>query len=151
MSNYFLTTTFIVSFFIGWIGMFFGILLSFFLSNRSQRIEGIVMGFVGGLMLSTVCFDLLPESFKYGYFSLGLISVVFALLLAAYLEGCIEHKNHVSTDNRKHTYFNSALLMALGIGIHNIPGGIALGSLLGISIVKGLHLGIILLLHGNIQ
>lgn len=38
--------------------------------------------------------------------------------------------------------------MAVGIGIHNIPGGIALGSLLNISYTKGIQLAIALLLHG---
>lgn len=38
--------------------------------------------------------------------------------------------------------------MALGIGIYNIPRDIALGSMFLFSPIRGLHLGVLLLLHG---
>jgi ZIP family zinc transporter len=37
--------------------------------------------------------------------------------------------------------------MAVGTGIHNIPGGIALGSLLNDSYTKGIQLAIALFIH----
>ncbi len=39
--------------------------------------------------------------------------------------------------------------MAIGIGINNIPSGVALGSLLSTNPIKGLHLAIAFIIHEN--
>ena len=47
----------------GWFGILIGIFFSFFIKRRGRRFKGTVLGFIGGLMLAIVCFDLLPEMF----------------------------------------------------------------------------------------
>lgn len=133
-----------------WIGMFTGMLLSSIITERGDRAKGATLGFIGGLMLATVCYDLLPESFEIGNMYIGFAGAVIGLILGTYLDGKVKH-NHNDLNiarGKKARLLRAASLMALGIGIHNIPGGIALGSMLFISPIKGLHLGVVLLLHG---
>lgn len=138
----------IVGFLTAWIGMFAGMLLSLIITKRGNRAKGTILGFIGGLMLATVCFDLLPESFEVGNLYIGLAGIIIGLILGTYLDGHVKHNKFKLVSNKKARFLKAAILMALGIGIHNIPGGVALGSMLFFSEIKGLHLGIVLLLHG---
>ncbi|UZQ48893.1 ZIP family metal transporter [Clostridium kluyveri] len=131
-----------------WIGILTGILFSFFIKRRGRRFKGTVLGFIGGLMLAIVCFDLLPESFEAGSIYIATIGITFGLILAVLLDGKLEHDKIPTSDNKKHRFLKAGIFMAIGIGIHNIPSGIALGSLLSTSSIKGLHLAIALILHG---
>lgn len=135
-------------YFTAWMGILTGILFSFFIKNRARRFKGTVIGFVGGLMLSIVCFDLLPESFEVGSIYVALIGITFGLILAVLLDGKLDHVNISTFDNKKNRFMKAGIFMAIAIGIHNIPSGIALGSLLSTSPIKGIHLAIALILHG---
>lgn len=135
-------------YFTAWMGILTGILFSFFIKNRGRRFKGTVIGFVGGLMLSIVCFDLLPESFEAGSIYVALIGITFGLILAVLLDGKLDHVNISTFDNKKNRFMKAGIFMAIAIGIHNIPSGIALGSLLSTSPIKGIHLAIALILHG---
>lgn len=132
----------------GWIGILTGILFSFLIKRRGRRFKGTILGLIGGLMLAIVCFDLLPESFEAGSIYISIVGITFGLILAVILDGKLEHDKIPASDNRKHRFLKAGIFMAIGIGIHNIPSGIALGSLLSTSPIKGLHLAIALILHG---
>lgn len=133
-----------------WIGMFTGMLLSSIITERGDRVKGATLGFIGGLMIATVCYDLLPESFEIGNMYIGFSGAIIGLILGTYLDGKVKHNHNdlSKASGKKARFLKAASLMALGIGIHNIPGGIALGSMLFFSPIRGLHLGVVLLLHG---
>lgn len=131
-----------------WMGILTGILFSFFIKDRGRRFKGTVLGFIGGLMLAIVCFDLLPESFEAGSIYIASIGITFGLVLAVLLAGKLGHDHIHATNNKKDRFLKAGIFMAIAIGIHNIPSGIALGSLLSTSPIKGLHLTIALILHG---
>ncbi|MGB4659766.1 MAG: ZIP family metal transporter [Mobilitalea sp.] len=128
------------------IGILTGLLLSFFINRRGRRFRGTTLGFIGGLMLAIICFDLLPESFEAGSVYIVTIGITFGLLSAIILEGRIDHA-YISGLNTKNKFLKAAIFMAIGIGIHNLPSGIALGALYS-SPIKELHLAMALILHG---
>ncbi|HBB28819.1 Zinc transporter ZupT [bioreactor metagenome] len=132
----------------GWIGILIGIFSSAFIIGRGNRFKGTVLGFIGGFMLAIVCFDLLPESFEAGGIYITIMSIAFGLILAVILDGKLEHNKISVLNNKSHGFSKAAIFMAIGIGIHNIPSGIALGSLISTSPIKGFHLIIALILHG---
>ncbi|MBW9158749.1 hypothetical protein G9F71_010175 [Clostridium sp. FP2] len=53
-----------IGFFTAWIGTMVGLLLCFITTDNDRRVKGTVLGFLGGLMLAIICFDLIPESFE---------------------------------------------------------------------------------------
>ncbi|EQB86138.1 ZIP family zinc transporter [Clostridium punense] len=150
MNNIFISTLTMgtLGFIISLTGLLTGMLLSSFVKRRGKRFKGTLLGFVGGLMLAIVCFDLLPESFEVGSVYIGIIGITFGLIISVLLDSELEH-NHEHTSSRiNHRYFKAAMLMAIGIGIHNIPGGIAFGSLFCSNSTKGFHLALALVIHG---
>jgi len=132
----------------GWIGILIGIIFSTFFTGTGSRFKGTVLGFIGGFMLAIVCFDLLPESFETGSTYKATVGITFGLILAVILDGKLDHNSIFISNNKNNGFFKAAILMAISIGIHNIPSGVALGSLISTSPIKGYHLILALILHG---
>jgi len=136
-----------IGFFTAWIGTMLGMLLCFIPINNGRRFKGTVLGFLGGLMLAIICFDLIPESFENSNVYIANFGLFIGLITALLLDsGISNHNSERFNSNQK--YLKVALFIAVGIGIHNIPAGIALGSLLNTSYTQGVQLAIALLLHG---
>ncbi|MDP4147182.1 MAG: ZIP family metal transporter [Bacillota bacterium] len=131
-----------------WCSLLLGILISLITAKTNNRIKGTLLGFIAGLLLSVVCFDLIPEAFKEASIPLGLISMVIGLIFSAILDGQLHQRMPRCSSNKNQHLFNAAIFMTIGFAIDNFPAGIALGSLLSISIIKGLQLAAILILHG---
>ena len=137
-----------IGFFTAWIGTMLGLLLCFLTTDNGRRVKGTILGFLGGLMLAIICFDLIPESFVNSNAYISTFGMFIGLITALLLDSGISHHNFEALNSKKQRYLKVAFFMAIGTGIHNIPAGIALGSLLNISYIRGTQLAIALLLHG---
>ena len=131
----------------GFIGILTGIILSFLTSKKGKRFQGTIMGFTAGLMIATVCFDLLPEAFSRGGLYIGIIGVTLGVLITVKLDHTINHYMKKTKYLKGSQYLKTGLLMAFGLSIHNIPEGIAIGALAGSSMASGLRLAVIVALH----
>lgn len=132
----------------GLIGMGLGMLFSNLTIKVGYRLKRVLLGIISGIMLSIVCFDLIPEAIEESNIYVVLAGLFFGLVLSNVLDKALEEKITITLNDGKERLFKAAVMMAIGIGIHNIPGGIALGSLLYISYIEGISLSIILILHG---
>ncbi|MDP4146798.1 MAG: ZIP family metal transporter, partial [Bacillota bacterium] len=137
-----------LGFFTAWCSLLLGILISLITAKTTNRFRGTLLGFIAGLLLSVVCFDLIPEAFKDGGTRLCLISMIIGLIFSTILDGHLHQRTPESRQNKNQHLFNAAIFMTIGFAIDNFPAGIALGSLLSISLLKGLQLALILILHG---
>lgn len=131
-----------------WLGLFFGGIVSFFIKERGIRIRGSVLGFLGGLTLGIVFFDLLPEAVKFGNIYLSMFGTFFGLGLAVILDGKLENHEGSASANKSSNFLKVAIFMAIGISIHNLPSGLALGSLYDHSVQNGVYFSIALILYG---
>lgn len=131
-----------------WIGIFIGIILSIFLKNTVNRVKGTILGLLGGFMLGVVCFDLLPGTFEAGSIYIATIGIAMGLILSVILDGKLENNNSSDLNKNYNGYLKAAIFMSIGIGIHNLPSGVAIGSLIYGSPESGFHLIIALILHG---
>ncbi|MDF3003034.1 MAG: hypothetical protein K0Q48_3153 [Bacillota bacterium] len=132
----------------GFAGLSIGIAVSHFTKRRGRRFRGTALGFIGGLMLAIVTFDLLPESYEQGNVFITAAGIIFGLVLAVFLDGTLHHDNILLAGRHSGRFVKAAIFMAIGIGIHNIPSGIALGSLFLASPIKAFHLAVALTIHG---
>lgn len=147
----FLNTIFITGisgFLTAFAGMFVGVTSSAFVQKKGKRFKGTALGLLGGITLGVVCFDLLPESFEASGAKTAMAGFIIGLFFAVILDGKLDHGNITSMDMGGTNFFKAAIFMAIGIGIHNFPSGVALGSLITVGPIKGLHLVIALILHG---
>lgn len=140
--------SFIISLLSGVIGITLGVIFAYIIANRGRRFEAALSGFTGGLMLSIIYIDVLPEAFNHAGLWLSLLGIFIGVIILLWIEGIIDKKltkNH--TKQLKNSYLKTAMLISIALAFHNIPEGIAIGSLLSYSLHKGLKFGMIITIH----
>lgn len=110
------------------IGLAVGVLNYYLLNFKNSKIMGMLLGGASGLMLAIICFDILPESLKGDRIDLTFVGMAIGCLLGLLLDDAVPNiesrfKLKVSTMRKM------AIVLALGIAIHNIPEGFAFGTL----------------------
>ncbi|MCT4596266.1 MAG: ZIP family metal transporter [Vallitalea sp.] len=138
--------SFFISFGTGMVGLSIGILIIYELSERGKRFEGAMLAFTAGLMLSIVCFELLPKAFEIGGLKIGLLGIGIGIFLVIIIEDLIDDNKYLNI-NFSSMYLKSAILLSVAFSIHNIPEGIAIGSMLSISSIEGLKFAFAILVH----
>lgn len=129
----------IVGLSVGVIGTGLGGIVAFFMKNPSKRFLSFVLGITSGLMLSIVCFDLLPEAFELGQLHIAIVGIIIGVVTIICLDFLLPENNE--------DFLKTGILLGIGIALHNFPEGLAIGSGfmatkelgIGISIVIGLH------------
>lgn len=130
---------------VGIIGTGLGGFLSLLWKNPGDKFMSIILGVSGGLMLSVVTFDLLPEAFDIGGVPLSILGIVGGIIVTALMDELLPNFDNILKGRGK--YFKLGLLMALGLALHNLPEGLAIGSGftagnklgLGLTLIIGLH------------
>ncbi|MFT9496675.1 ZIP family metal transporter [Anaerosolibacter sp.] len=139
--------TTLIGFAVGMMGTGLGGLIAFFLRNPSRKFLSFILGCSSGLMLAIVCFDLLPEAFELGHISIGVLGIVAGVMLIVFLDTKISDDHGHGLLLSKESFVKTGFLLGVGVALHNLPEGLAIGSGfmatkelgIGISIVIALH------------
>lgn len=127
--------------------MLIGMFLCYLIGDSGKRFKGTILSFLSGMMIAIVSFDLIPDSFENNQY-IAALGVLLGLIVAIALDSSMNHTPGEIFRSKEQHYINIATFIAIGIGIHNIPSGLALGALLSSSQAKGFKLATALLLHG---
>ncbi len=109
-------------------GLLTGILLLYVFCIKDQRMMGMLFGGTSGMMLAMICFDVLPEALSKGRIELVFVGMVIGLLSGLLIDDvAFSLERHTK---RKVFYAGKmGVILALGIALHNLPEGFALGAL----------------------
>ena len=129
------------------LGVTTGMLLLLLLRFQSKRLQGMMMGLAAGLMTAIICFDILPEAFEQGGVLLALVGVVLGLSGGLSLDNLAATVSQRLNPKKTNNNVKTGVVLTMAIALHNIPEGIALGTLLAISPQTGLKVALIVLLH----
>lgn len=141
----------LIGLFFGTFGTTLGGILGVSFKNTSNKFLSFVLSLAAGLMLSVVCFELIPEATKISNtptILLGIILGIFVMILC----DIIVAKKFSNSSGSKHKNSKSELLktgiiISIGLGIHNFPEGLAIGSGFEASIKLGYSLALAIALH----
>lgn len=151
----------VISFLAGVVGTGAGGLIVTFIKSPDDNLPGMMMGFSGGIMLSIVLFDMLPESMEAGMLVPAVAAIAGALILHI-IHGVIPGHSHGHSHNHSHSHAKggkkstgnmraTGMMMIAGIALHNLPEGLAIGSGLASGPASmgnyGLELAILMTLH----
>ena len=144
----------LIGFLCGMIGTGLGGFLTILLKNPSKRFMAVLLGFTSGIMLSVVCFDLLPEAFKLGSVWLSFVGMSIGVGLILLIDEFIPSELSMTKNARSihrseadYGFIKSGILLGAGIAIHNFPEGLAVGSGFAANNALGLGLAIVIALH----
>ena len=155
----------LISLLVGAVGMGLGALFTATFGSKTDKMIGIFLSFAGGVMISIVFLELIPEAIEYSNITVAIIGLIMGAVLVGVLNYVMDkisnagkakvklhgtytelfHSEDVVT--RKKSMFRSGLIMLFAIGLHNIPEGLALGAAGYHDLSLGITLAIIIGLH----
>ena len=150
--SYLLRTT-LIGLFFGTFGTTIGGIIGVNIKNTSNKFLSFILSFASGLMLAIVCFDLIPESMQITNISNTVIGVVLGVICMIACDILVQKKfNSVGSDTPVIPKHNSSLLktgiiVSIGLALHNLPEGLAIGSSFEASIKLGYSLALAICLH----
>ncbi len=132
----------------GVIGTGAGGLLSIIIKNPTPRFTGTIMAFAAGVMLSIVFLELIDEAIEFSGYWAAILGLALGMAVFYLLDHFLPHHHPVTPEETPFgKYLKKGTLLALGIGLHNFPEGLAIGSGFVGSTELGISLAILIALH----
>lgn len=131
----------------GVIGSGAGGAVAYFVPQLSERLMGTILGLSAGVMLAVVFMELIPEGISITGLSFPLIGLILGALVFLLLDNCLPHDHFFSSEKEKLPFLKKGVLLAIGIALHNLPEGLAIGVGFAASSSLGTTLAILIALH----
>ena len=138
-----------IGLFFGTFGTTIGGIIGISLKNTSNKFLSFILSFASGLMLSIVCFDLIPESMEISNISSTVIGVIIGVICMIGCDILVQKrfKNTVNSSSTKNNLLKTGIIVSIGLALHNFPEGLAIGSSFEASIKLGYSLALAICLH----
>ena len=127
----------------GFLGTGLGGLIAILLPRLSSRAISRILHFTGGLMISIVCFELLPEALVLDE-SAAILSLLLGIAVMLLSDVVLTRFGKRHGGN---SLLRSGMLIGIGIALHNFPEGLAVGAGYADAPVFGLALCLAIVLH----
>lgn len=128
------------------IGLEIGIILLYIFRVRSSRLIGMLFGGTSGLMIALICFDVLPHALEKNRIDLVIIGVMIGVTIGLLLDDLAPYlEKAVKIEGSR--LLRTAFTLMVGIALHNIPEGFALGTLSHVSFDAIRKFAFVLMLH----
>lgn len=144
-----LLKTTILGLFFGTFGTTIGGLLGIFMKRNSNKFLSFILSLASGLMMAVVCFDLIPNALKISNIVMVIIGILIGIITMIFCDLLVEKKfsNKTTLKGSKNNLLKTGLIVSIGLGIHNFPEGLAIGSGFEASMKLGLSLALAICLH----
>ena len=139
--------TTLLGLFFGTFGTTIGGIIGIFLNKTSNKLLSFVLSFASGLMTSVVCFELIPEALNISEFQNVLYGIILGIITMITCDIVVKKKINEKSKNKTNSLLKTGIIVSVGLAIHNIPEGLAIGSGFEASIKLGLSLAIAIALH----
>jgi len=154
----------VMSLLAGVIGMGLGGLLTALFGSRTDRMTSIFLSFAGGVMISIVFLELVPDAIELSNMATAIAGLVLGAGLVLALNNLMDRLTNASNGSKLHETFaeffhsdemlsrnssmlRSGIVMLFAIGLHNVPEGLAMGAAGHYDASLGLTLAILIGLH----
>lgn len=151
MQNIINTTT--LGLFFGTIGTTIGGIIGCSLKSRSNKFLSFILSLAAGLMMAVICFDLIPESLGISSIIEVIIGITLGIIVMIFCDIIVDKKFNNKKSNQKDSknvasnLVKTGIIVSIGLAIHNIPEGLAIGSGFEASTKLGFSLAIAICFH----
>ena len=128
------------------LGLEVGIVLLYLFKVKNNRVIGMLFGGTSGLMMAMICFDILPQALSKNRMDLVIIGVLIGVIVGLLLDNLTPMLESVMKSGNSRAS-QTAFTLLIGIALHNIPEGFALGALSHAPLETIQKFAIVLALH----
>lgn len=144
MNNLLKTT--LIGLFFGTFGTTIGGIIGVCFKRTSNKFLSFILSFASGLMLAIVCFDLIPEALEISSVLNVILGIIAGIIIMIICDILVEKK--FNTDRyTNNSLLKTGIIVSIGLALHNLPEGLAIGSGFGASLSLGYSLAIAICLH----
>lgn len=139
--------TTLLGLFFGTFGTTLGGIIGVTIKKHSNKFLSFTLAFASGLMMSVICFDLLPEAFGISKITTVVFGTIVGIIAMIVCDLLVEKKFSNKMEKSTNNLLKTGIIVSIGLAIHNFPEGLAIGSGFEASIKLGLSLAIAICLH----
>ena len=145
--------TAVLGLFFGTIGTTIGGIIGCSLKSQSNKFLSFILSFAAGLMMAVICFDLIPEALGLSQITEVIIGIVLGIIVMIFCDLIVDKifsKKPIlnqNTNKVSNNLLKTGIIVSIGLAIHNIPEGLAIGSGFEASLKLGFSLAITICFH----
>lgn len=145
--------TAVLGLFFGTIGTTIGGIIGCSLKSQSNKFLSFILSFAAGLMMAVICFDLIPEALGLSQITEVIIGIVLGIVVMIFCDLIVDKifsKKEIlnqNTNKVSNNLLKTGIIVSIGLAIHNIPEGLAIGSGFEASLKLGFSLAIAICFH----
>lgn len=145
--------TAVLGLFFGTIGTTIGGIIGCSLKSQSNKFLSFILSFAAGLMMAVICFDLIPEALGLSQITEVIIGIVLGIIVMIFGDLIVDKifsKKPIlnqNTNKVSNNLLKTGIIVSIGLAIHNIPEGLAIGSGFEASLKLGFSLAIAICFH----
>lgn len=110
--------------FFGTFGTTLGGIIGLRFDNTSNKTLSSILSFASGLMMSIVCFDLIPEALDIADFGTVVTSVGIGIIAMIMCDIVVQNR----MTYKSNSLLKTGIACGIGLALHNFPEGLAIGS-----------------------
>ncbi len=135
--------------FFGTIGTTIGGIIGIVSKKNSNRFLSFILSCASGLMLAVICFDLIPDSIEISSIYITILGIILGIIIMMMCDNLVQKKfnSKVVENDRNAGLLKTGIIVSIGLALHNIPEGLAIGSGFDASLALGYSLAIAICLH----
>ena len=141
--------TTLLGLFFGTFGTTLGGIIGVKFKSTSNKFLSFILAFASGLMMSVICFDLIPEALGISNIVNIIIGIILGIIVMIFCDEIVKRKfsSNIKVENKKGKLLKTGIIVSIGLAIHNFPEGLAIGSGFEASLKLGLGLAIAICIH----
>ena len=99
----------------------YGGILGIVIKKNSNKFLSFILAFASGLMMSVVCFDLIPEALEISTLTYVIIGILIGIVAMILCDLLVEKKFSKSTVAKGNSLLKTGIIVSIGLAIHNFP------------------------------
>lgn len=97
--------------------------------------------------MAVICFELVPEALGLTNILMVIIGIVIGIIAMIFCDLLVESKFSKKQNLKSNNLLKTGIIVSIGLAIHNLPEGLAIGSGFEASMKLGIGLAIAICLH----
>lgn len=139
--------TTLLGLFFGTFGTTIGGIIGVVIKRNSNKFLSFILSFASGLMMSIICFDLIPEALGISNIINVIIGIVAGIVVMIICDLIVQNKFNSKRIINNNSLLQTGIIVSIGLAIHNFPEGLAIGSGFESSLKLGFSLALAIAIH----